>query len=373
MFTTLDRQMIWSYLKAYVFCLISLMGLFVIVDLFMNLEDFTSGRRDFVSVAKFVGVYYWYKSFQIFDRLCESVILLAGMFTVAWMQRNNELLPLLSAGVSTRRVVQPVIISACAMMALAIVNQEIGMPNVDNFMLENRQNPEGSKDVDVKGAFDMNGVLIDGWKAVRKEQMIKKFVAVIPARAGRNTATLQAKEAFYIPDSDEDKRSGGWLLKQTRTEGVDNWGDNDDILKPLGNGEFFLKTKDGDLDTVVRVKNWFMYLPTWKLLKELDRPGNTQHANLAIVFHTRMTRPVVGIILVLLGLSVILRDQNRNVFVSAGLCLILCLVFFASIFACQWLGKDELAAQYISPALAAWLPVIVFGPAAFVMYDAVHT
>lgn len=373
MFTILDRQMIWSYLKAYVFCLISLMGLFIVVDLFMNLEDFTAGRKDLGAVARYIGMYYWYKSFQIFDRLCESVILLAGMFTVAWMQRNNELLPLLSAGVSTRRVVQPVLLCAGAMMGLAVANQEFGMPHVDNFMLENRQNPDGAKDVDVKGAFDFNGVLIDGAKAVRKEQMIKKFVAVIPARNGRNTATLQAKEAYYIPDQEGDKRSGGWLLKQTKTEGILDWGDDDDILKQLGPGEYFLKTKDGDLDTVVRVKNWYLYLPTWRLLYELDRPGNTQHANLAIVFHTRMTRPMIGIILVLLGLSVILRDQNRNVFVSAGMCLGLCGIFFASLFACQWLGKDELMSQYVSPALAAWLPVIVFGPLAFVMYDAVHT
>src|SRR4051794_24439271 len=104
-----DRQMILSYFKAYVFCLISLTGLFIVVDLFMNLEDFTANRKDFFAVIEYVGVYYGYKSFQIFDRLCESVILLAGTFTVAWMQRNNELLPLLSAGVSTRRAVAPVL------------------------------------------------------------------------------------------------------------------------------------------------------------------------------------------------------------------------------------------------------------------------
>jgi len=82
---------------------------------------------------------------------------------------------------------------------------------------------------------------------------------------------------------------------------------------------------------------------------------------------------VVGIILVMLGLSVILRDQNRNIFISAGLCLILCVVFFASIFACQYLGSTPETSEYISPALAAWLPVIVFGPISFVMFDAVHT
>src|ERR1700722_10832744 len=117
MFTILDRQMIYGFIKAYLFCLISLMGLFIVVDLFMNLEDFTA-NKDLDAVIRLVASYYGYKSFQIFDRLCESMILLAAMFTVAWMQRNNELLPLLSAGVSTRRAVQPVFVCAFAMMGL---------------------------------------------------------------------------------------------------------------------------------------------------------------------------------------------------------------------------------------------------------------
>jgi lipopolysaccharide export system permease protein len=374
MFTTIDRLLIFNYFKAYAFCLVSLMGLFIVVDLFLNLEDFTSNRKGFTDVLAFVGTYYGYKSFQIFDRLCEPVVLLAGMFTVAWMQRNNELLPLLSAGVSTRRAVQPVLLCAGTMMGLVALNQEFGLPSVDSFMLENRKNPDGAQETDVKGTYDMERNLLSGDKAVRKELLVKKFIAIIPPRGTRNSIiTLQAKEATYIPERADVKLSGGWHLKQTRAEDQVETDDSDDILRSLGGGEYFLKTKDGDFDSVVRVKNWFMYLPTWKLLKELDRPGNMRHAELAVAFHGRMTRPVIGIILILMGLSVILRDQNRNVFVGAGLCLMLCVIFFAAIFTCQWLGKDESMSRYISPALAAWLPVIVFGPCALVMYDAVHT
>jgi lipopolysaccharide export system permease protein len=367
--------MIFNYVKAYLFCLVSLTGLFIVVDLFMNLEDFTAHRKDFESVVKYVGVYYGFKSFQIFDRLCESVILLAGMFTVAWMQRNNELLPLLSAGVSTRRAVFPVLVCASAMLGLAGVNQEFALPNIDIFMIENRTNPDGAKETDVKGAFAMDNIFVSGKTAIKKDFLVKEFVAVIPAAIGRNSITiLQAKEARYIPEREDDKRTGGWLLKNTIPAELPNWPtDQEEILKPLGDGGYFLKTKDVDLDTIVRVKNWFMYLTTWRLLKELDRPGNTQHASLAVVFHTRLTRPVVGLILVLLGLSVILRDQNRNIFISAGLCLMLCIVFFASILACQYLGSNVETSPYVSPALAAWLPVIVFGPISFVMFDAVHT
>ncbi|MBM3994483.1 MAG: LptF/LptG family permease [Planctomycetes bacterium] len=378
MFTIHDRQMIIGYVKAYLFCLVALMGLFVVVDLFMNLEDFTSNRRDFTAVLQYVGVYYGFKSFQIFDRLCEAVVLLAGMFTVAWMQRNNELLPLLSAGVSTRRAVAPVLCCAFAMMTLAAVNQELAMPNIDAFMLENRQNPDGAKDTDIKGGvYDRNNILVSGKAAIKKELLVKDFVAVIPTSIGRNSITfLQAEEARYVPEQAGDKRTGGWLLKNAKPAELPNWPqDKEDILKPLGDGAYFLKTPDVDLDTVMRVKNWYMYRPTVQLLTELDKPyhSQAQQATLAVVFHMRLTRPIVGVILVLLGLSVILRDQNRNIFISAGLCLMLCVVFFASILACQYLGTNLETRAYVSPAMAAWLPVIIFGPISLVMFDAVHT
>jgi lipopolysaccharide export system permease protein len=44
-------------------------------------------------------------------------------------------------------------------------------------------------------------------------------------------------------------------------------------------------------------------------------------------------------------------------------------VFFAALFTCKSLGEND----YLSPALAAWLPVLCFGPLAFVLFDAVHT
>ena len=235
------------------------------------------------------------------------------------------------------------------MMGLVVANrQECAMPNIDAFMIQNRQNPDGSKETDVKAHHDMNDIFVSGKRAVKKDSLIKEFVAIIPAQISRNSiVVLQAKEAYYIPEAEDDKRSGGWLLKNTMPPELPDWPtDQEDILKPLGEGVYFLKTKDVDLETLCRVKNWHMYMPTDSLLRELNRPGNPQYASLAVAFHGRLSRPLVGVILVVLGLSVILRDQNRNVFISAGMCLLLCVVFFASIFACQYLGGRE----FVSPA-----------------------
>ena len=65
---------------------------------------------------------------------------------------------------------------------------------------------------------------------------------------------------------------------------------------------------------------------------------------MAVLFHMRLTRPLLGLLLVVMGLSVILRDQNRNVIISSGMCLVLCAVFFATQYACKMLGDSEISA-----------------------------
>jgi lipopolysaccharide export system permease protein len=367
----LDRQMIYNYVRSYVVCVIALLGLFIVVDLFTNLDDFTQQRKGVEATLKHIGVYYANLTPRIFDRLCEAIALLAAMFTVAMTQRNNELLPLLSAGVSTRRVVTPVLMAACAMLGLSVANQELVLPHVDNFLVENRSDPDGEKEVEIKGIFDVNGVHISAKKAVPKTQMVSKFFVLIPPKLGRDSlTTLQSETAQYIPAAkpgDNKDRTGGWLLTRTTPAELENW-THTDILVCLDPGRYFLKS-DVDFATAIRSKNWFFYMTTWQLLQEMDRPGNIQQAGLAVVFHMRLTRVILGMILVIMGLGVILRDQTRNVFISAGMCLVLCAVFFAACLTCQYLGNNE----HLAPALAAWLPVLAFGPLAFVMFDAVHT
>ena len=46
---------------------------------------------------------------QFYDRLCGVIGMMAAIFTVTWMQKNNELLAMLAAGISTQRVIRPVL------------------------------------------------------------------------------------------------------------------------------------------------------------------------------------------------------------------------------------------------------------------------
>src|SRR5262245_27339087 len=167
MFMHIDRLLIRGYFKAYLICLLSLLSLYVVIDLFTNLDDFTH-RRDLLATLQHIGSYYGYKTAHIFDRLCEVIVLLAAMFTVAWMQRNNEILPLLSAGVSTRRVVRPVLLSACVMLSLAVANQEFHIPRIARSLTNQKEDPYGEAPQPAQAMYEPNGVHIHGGKASRK-------------------------------------------------------------------------------------------------------------------------------------------------------------------------------------------------------------
>jgi lipopolysaccharide export system permease protein len=362
----IDRQLVRSYLKSYLACLVSLLGLYIVIDLFTNIDDFTSRTSGLGPVARHISTYYGYRIPRIFDQMCEMLALLAAMFTVAWMQRNNELLPLLSAGVSTRRVVRPVLFAACGMLALGSLNQELLIPRLARVLLAERDDPMGEKEIGVRGAYEPNGTLIEGRTALRKSHLVKDFSSVFPERLAGNIIHITAEEAYYLPPGAR-PRGGGWLLigaQPAELEGLSL-----PCLEMIDPGKYFLSTEQVDFEAVTRARTWFVLASTHRIREELSRPDSTRLAAIAVLFHMRLTRPILGLLLVVMGLSVILRDQNRNLFISAGLCLVLCAVFFAACFACKQFGDNE----YVSPALAAWLPVLLFGPLAFVLFDAVHT
>lgn len=369
MLRILDRQMTLNYLKGYFVCAVSLLGLFIVIDLFMNLDAFTEGKKDLVSIFKHIGLYYLYKTPQIYDRLNEAIVQMAAMFTIAWVQRNNELLPLLSAGVSTRRVVRPLLIASCAMMMLAVVNQELILPKVDLYLLENRNDLKGEKESEVRGGWELSGTLVSGRVGFKKDQLVKDFFVVFPSISGvSSVGFLQAGEAKY--EEGHDGKPSGWLLKNTVPAEMKDWKVYEKLgLKYIAPGVYFLHTEQIDFDKLTRHKNWVYFVTTPQLLEEMRATDTNGLSGLAVRFHKRLTRPILGMLLTFMGLSIILQDQNRNVFISTGMSLCLTAIFFMADFASKHLGDH----QVLPPALAAWLPVMIFGPISFVLFDMVHT
>jgi lipopolysaccharide export system permease protein len=367
--TILDRMLFASFLRAYFICLVSTLSLYVVVDLFTNIDDFFQSGRSTVEIATHVLTYYGYRSVQYYDRLCEALALLAAMFTVAWSQRNNELIPMLSAGVSTHRFLRPVFIGSALMLAIGMANQEFVIPAIAAELITDREDPEGNKDLYIQGSFDPDRVHVDGFKGFRKEQVVMKFNVTLPAGPHSEMKHLSADWAEYIPYQEGQHYSGGWELHGATPPELPKEMLDPKLIEMIDSGRYFVFVREATFERVTQGQKTQQFVSTTRLYHLMERTDVGRMNGLAVTFHMRITRPIVGMLLVIMGLSIILRDQTRHVFISAGLCLAMCAVFFGVVFAGKFLGTSD----YVSPAMAAWLPVLIFGPFSIALYDAIHT
>jgi lipopolysaccharide export system permease protein len=367
MITTLDRMVLVAFFRSYAIVWSSLISLFVVIDLFTHLDAYMNRPGGFIVIANYIVRYYAYRIPQVFDLLAEPISLMAATFTVAWMQRNNELLPQLSAGIPTRRIIRPILLGGAFTLTFAPLNQEFLIPEIADELMTARDDQEGAKAQILMGAFDTSGVHLEGQAGFRRDKRIEQFYATFPESSRSGMVHLSASEAIYIPPGDG-PLSGGWMLTNTSPETFTD-GRAPTNVTMLGTGRCFLKVETADFDTVSRGGTWYVYASTSRLREMLTGAEPRRQVKMAVQFHTRITRPFVGCLLVLLGVSVILWNPNRHVILSAGLCLAIGAGFFACVLACKALGD----ADYITPPLAAWLPVIIYGPLALVAFDAIHT
>ncbi len=367
MITALDRMFLVTYVRSYVIVLVSLISLFVVIDLFTHLDDFMNKSGGFAASVRHIVVYYGNRVPELFDLLGNFMTLIAAAFTVAWMQRNNELLPLLSAGVPTRRAVRPVLLGSALTLALGPLNQQFLIPEVADQLTVGRDDPERAKAQVLMGAYDASGIHFEGFAGFRKDRRVERMSITFPENSPSGMLHLTADEAVYVPKRGDDPLAGGWLLIRAVPDTFD--GPLPTNLTVISTGRFFLKVKDADYDAVCRGGSWYVYASTTDLREMLLDPEPRRRGRMAVLFHGRVTRPFVGMMMVVFGLSVILANPNRHVIISSGMCLVVSATIFLFVLACKYLGDQDV----LPAALSAWLPVIVFGPPAIVAFDAVHT
>ncbi len=383
----LDRERYWAFFKAYVICFTALVGLNVVIDAFSNFDEFLK-RAQGAELVWVIGRYYLVHMSQYYDRLCGVISMMAAIFTVTWMQKNNELLAMLAAGISTQRVIRPVLISAVIVSLLAVYNQEVIMPRFAE-ELQRDHADDGKDKVDVKGAYDSNSIYVRGRDADRGTKSVMGFSATLPVRVSGEIRELTAEKARYIPQSAlRSPLRGGWIARNAslnppldekeKTEEsaiIERVADPKGIPLPFdkpvsaGGDCYFLRT-DLDFQSVTRRSEWYQFAPTVDLIRGLTLPSNeSNRIEMAVFLHSRILRPALSLTLMFMSLPLVLGGYGRNMFINLGLSLGTSAIFYALIFVSQYLGGNSV----IPPELAAWAPLIGFGTYARIRWWGIRT
>ena len=135
--TILDRYILRSFFFNFIGWNLCFVGIFVVFDLFTNFDSLIQAGKAAGSVAQVIFLYYFFKSIPIVLLLGSVLSLLAAMVTVALLMRNNELVPIQAAGISTLRIVRPLIIAVLCLTAMFCLTREFLLPNIqDRIVME---------------------------------------------------------------------------------------------------------------------------------------------------------------------------------------------------------------------------------------------
>ncbi|MCG3179562.1 MAG: hypothetical protein BIFFINMI_01900 [Phycisphaerae bacterium] len=127
---TLDRYVVTNFLISYLIMAFVMIGLYVLVDLTLNSDEFTEHDESAMSVLGDIGTYYGNQVFVYFKELGGIITLMSAIVTLTMMNRRNEMTAILASGVSLYRVIWPVLILGLAFNGLAILDQELIIPRI---------------------------------------------------------------------------------------------------------------------------------------------------------------------------------------------------------------------------------------------------
>lgn len=361
----MDRYLLRRFLRAYLIALTSLIGLYVVIDAFDKLDEFTELPMTPWATLSHVGRYYLCRSSLFFDRLAGVIALMAAMFVVTWMRRNNELTPLITAGVSAHRVILPTVIAAVLMNVPVLVNQEFVIPYIADKLMRAADDPRGGKIVNVDGCYDSNGILLTGSTAVRRDQRILGMTLTFPRRVAGQLLTIKSASAHYVAAAESVGR-GTWVLEHAQPAHVEL--SHPSLQQGPEPGRYVFES-DVTFQQITRSKRWFEFISTAQLVSELQDPRATRRSELEVMLHARLTRPFLNITLLFLGLPIALGSESRRMVWNVGISLAVSASLHGTTFVCQSLGQHG----QLPPALAAWLPLLFFGSAAVAINDTIQT
>lgn len=368
----IDRYLLFQFVKSFLIFFISFTGLYVVIDLFNNLDEFLKYGEATGSLFGVLLSYYGPRVFSFFNMTSGILTLTAAMFTVTWFQRHNEMTALMAAGISKARIVRPLILAVVFIALLGVVNREFVVPQFTDRLGRNAQDWLGERAKDLRPKYDNERViLINGKSTFANEMRILEPSFRLPKSFPVVKNRLTALNAYYRPA--EDNRPSGYLLDQvTEVEGLEK-------ISSLKDGEQILVLMPGDtpwlepnqcfvvsnltFEQLTASREWRSYASTFSLISALSNPSLDFGADTLVEIHGRMVQPFLDIVLLLIGLPLVLRDENRNVFLAIGWCLLTVMIFFMVNLACRGLGANYM----MDPALAVWIPLMLFVPVAVAM------
>ncbi len=363
----LDRYIAKSFLIGYGISFSVLIGLRVIIDLFVNLDEFTErAGAGAWTVVRNIVTYYGLNVTLYFRDIAGVIIVVAAAFSLGKMVRNNELVAMIASGVSAKRIVSPILVLALFFTGLAVADQELLIPSISDKLARN------ADETGTKGAYalwfmtDANGSLICSLRYDVESQSLYR-PTIITRRATTNPRVWEVTGRISADLATYNEKTRCWDLINGRAISTDSTAAPEPVAS----------YQAADLlpkEIAIRRKSAYN---TFLSSRQLTALANQQTkindmAQLLSQKHFRITDPIINLTMLMVSLPVLICRDPRTMKSAVMVSFALTAACFVVTFVCKMFAT-EIVFERVIPELWAWLPVLIFLPIAFIELDSMKT
>jgi LPS export ABC transporter permease LptG len=349
--TTLDRYVIRSFLQPYLYCIIGFLSIWLIFDISDNSSTLFEGH---VSLAE-VGGFYFSQLPQVLVILLPVALLLALLFCLGKMSRANEIVSMLTAGISVPRVLLPLMVVGLLTTGLVLALNYSLAPHAElsRKVFFDNINRGGPRQVRISGQIFRNRTNNRTWFIAHFQPNSNKFEGVQVIQQDEHDNIVKN---YLANTANYDPAIKVWHFELTKIVQYDAAGNitHEEFLPTLA--------IPGWTETPYRlgsanVRAEFLGVPE---LREYLRFNSDFPETLLAPFHTqlqyRLALPWTCLVVVFMAAPLGIGFSRRGIL--AGVAIAIVLVFSMNFLTHLFLALGE--GDRISPLVAAWLPNVLF-------------
>jgi lipopolysaccharide export system permease protein len=365
----LDKYITKNFLTGYLVAFCVLMGLRIVIDLFVNLDEFAEhAQLGALAVTRNILGYYILNSTLYFRDFAGMITVVAAAFSLGKMTRNNELTAVMASGVSLKRVIAPIVFLALLFTGLLVIDNEFVIPPLADKLVRGQDTLPGQEHYHVRFMTDGNGSLICSPNFDVKTATLDK-PTIITRKRKANTLLWEVTGKIWADKATYNFETGKWDLKNGKslTRGAPG---SLSSIEPLDSYQTDITPKE----IPVRRKSRHKTLLGTSQLAALARQ-RTKVKDLAQLYsekHFRITDPIINLVMLMVSLPILVCRDPKAMKSAILISFVLTTTCFIVTFICKMVATEMFFNQ-IRPELWAWLPVFIFLPIAFIEFDSMKT
>ncbi len=359
----IDRYIIAKFLGTYFFSIVLIISIGVVFDFNENIDRFTESQAPWKAIA----VDYYLNFIPYYANLFSALfVFISVIFFTTKLADHSEIIAMISAGISRRRLMVPYMISAAIIAALTFYlgAEVIPRSSVKRLAFENTykkrvKNPTYAEKVQLQVDTGVIAYMehFDGMSKTGMHFSLDKF------ENKKLVSHLSANTAVYDTLSDVRYQ---WHLRDVTIrelrgmkEKITNYNQIDSIIRMEPRDFLFIRNQQETM-TNAELKDY------------IEKQRNRGSGNLSIFeveYHKRFASPFAAFILSTIGMSLSSRKRKGGMGFSLGIGIALSATYILL----QGISATFSTNAGMHPALAAWMPNILYTIIAIWLYKRAPT